>query len=365
MSALLANKLDAVSRQIADQNPTGNADLDKTLGNIVANAMSTVAGGVVGGAQGAQAAYNVDRFNRQLHPEERKWISQREAAYAKRYGLTEEQAREELTTQAKRQVQNGSAGEWNQRPHEFLKWAHGMLPAEGESGPGYMFYATPDQKAGPSMYAGHYPDGVGLNYPSAEQINSSVSKEQADRNLIGGATIAAVAGGALAVGAPVAAAVGNIGFATIGASTGAGMDAAGQYAQSGTVRPAQSSLAGATGAIAGPIGANTGFVGNILLSGASSVTNTFFNNIYYGESNSTLYAGGVGVLSGVGGYLVGSATTRGLTQVTRPFIYPNLNPKIPALLQGVRNPFPGFGGATAGSIVQGTSSFVPSKEPQK
>jgi filamentous hemagglutinin len=215
------------------------------------------------------------------------------------------------------------------------------------------------------MYAGHYPDGVGLNYPSAEQINSSVSKEQADRNLIGGATIAAVAGGALAVGTPVAAAVGNIGFATIGASTGAGMDVAGQYAQSGTVRPARSALAGATGAIAGPIGANTGFVGNILLSGASSVTNKFFNNIYYGESNSTLYAGGVGVLSGVGGYLVGSATTRGLTQVTRPFTYPNLNPKIPALLQGVRNPFPGFGGATAGSIVQGTSSFVPSKESQK
>ncbi|CBW74031.1 Hemolysin [Mycetohabitans rhizoxinica HKI 454] len=71
MSALLANKLDAVSRQIADQKPTGNADLDKTLGNIVANAMSTVAGGVVGGAQGAQAAYNVDRFNRQLDLQEK------------------------------------------------------------------------------------------------------------------------------------------------------------------------------------------------------------------------------------------------------------------------------------------------------
>ncbi|MCG1046315.1 MULTISPECIES: hypothetical protein [Mycetohabitans] len=68
---MLANKLDAVSRQIADQKPTGNADLDKTLGNIVANAMSTVAGGVVGGAQGAQAAYNVDRFNRQLDLQEK------------------------------------------------------------------------------------------------------------------------------------------------------------------------------------------------------------------------------------------------------------------------------------------------------
>ncbi|WP_237573802.1 MULTISPECIES: hypothetical protein [Burkholderiaceae] len=64
--------------------------------------------------------------------------------YAKRYGLTAEQVREELTIQANLQVQNGSPGEWNQRPHEFLKWAHGMLPADGESGLGYMFYATPD-----------------------------------------------------------------------------------------------------------------------------------------------------------------------------------------------------------------------------
>ncbi|WP_235091656.1 hypothetical protein, partial [Mycetohabitans sp. B3] len=39
----------------------------------------------------------------------------------KRYGLTAEQAREELTIQANLQVQNGSPGEWNQRALEFLK----------------------------------------------------------------------------------------------------------------------------------------------------------------------------------------------------------------------------------------------------
>ncbi|WP_338910949.1 hypothetical protein [Mycetohabitans rhizoxinica] len=171
VSALLANKLDAVSRQIADQKPTGNADLDKTLGNIVANVMPSVAGGVVGGTQGAQAAYNVDRFNRQLHQEERKWISDREAVYAKRYGLSVEQAREELTIQANLQIQNGSPGEWNQRAHEFLRQAHGMMPAEGDSGPGYMFYATPAQKADPSMYAGHYPRGLwGLTSPHQKRL---------------------------------------------------------------------------------------------------------------------------------------------------------------------------------------------------
>ncbi|SIT69545.1 filamentous hemagglutinin [Burkholderia sp. b14] len=85
-----------------------------------------------------------DRFNLQLHPQKRKWISDREAVYAKRYGLSAEQASEELAIQASLQVQNGSPGERNQRAHKFLKQAHGMLPAGGESRPKYIFYATPE-----------------------------------------------------------------------------------------------------------------------------------------------------------------------------------------------------------------------------
>ena len=54
------------------------------------------------------------------------------------------------------------------------------------------------------------------------------------------------------------------------------MDAAGQYAQTGTIRPAQSLFAAATGAVAGPVGANVGFMGNVLLGGAAGVANTIF-----------------------------------------------------------------------------------------
>jgi hypothetical protein len=82
----MANKLNAVSRQIAEQKPTGNAALDETLGNLAVNVLSTAAGGVVGGAQGAQAAYNVDRFNRQVHPEE-KGLAKKLTALAKEKGL--------------------------------------------------------------------------------------------------------------------------------------------------------------------------------------------------------------------------------------------------------------------------------------
>jgi filamentous hemagglutinin len=141
-----------------------------------------------------------------LHPQARKWISDREVVYAKRYGLTAEQAREELTIQANLQVQNGAPGEWSQRAYKFLEQAHGMLPADGESGLGYMFYATPAQKADPSMYAGHYPSGLGLNASSPEVINASVNRDAASREVIAKQTLGAASGAAaISEGGPVAA----------------------------------------------------------------------------------------------------------------------------------------------------------------
>jgi filamentous hemagglutinin len=62
--------------------------MDRTLGNIVANVIATGAGAAVGGGDaGAFAGYNVDKFNRQLHPEE-KTKAQQIAATAKAQGLT-------------------------------------------------------------------------------------------------------------------------------------------------------------------------------------------------------------------------------------------------------------------------------------
>jgi len=71
LASISAGKLNALSDSIADSSPTGNADMDRTLGNIVANVIATGAGAAVGGGAGATSAANVDRFNRQLHPEEK------------------------------------------------------------------------------------------------------------------------------------------------------------------------------------------------------------------------------------------------------------------------------------------------------
>ncbi|WP_208452834.1 hypothetical protein, partial [Burkholderia gladioli] len=111
-----------------------------------ANALATGAGAAVGGESGAFSGYNVDRFNRQLHPDETNWIKDNAAKYATQKGISIDQAVSELTAQANRQVQNGSPGAWDQNVSVFLNQAHGMLPADGNSGPGYMFYAPPRPK---------------------------------------------------------------------------------------------------------------------------------------------------------------------------------------------------------------------------
>ncbi|WP_185658255.1 hemagglutinin repeat-containing protein, partial [Burkholderia sp. Bp8992] len=74
IASIASGKLNELSSAIAGSDPTGNANMNQALGNIVANALATGAGGVVGGESGAFSGYNVDRFNRQLHPEEKQAI---------------------------------------------------------------------------------------------------------------------------------------------------------------------------------------------------------------------------------------------------------------------------------------------------
>ncbi|MFC0402065.1 hypothetical protein [Paraburkholderia rhizosphaerae] len=211
--------------------------IEHAAGNALANLLATAAGAAVGGSAGAFTAANADLNNRQLHPDEKTWIKENAEKYAKQQGISVDQAVADLTAQANRQVQNGSPGAWNASASAFLDQAHGMLPADGNSGPGYMFYATPEQKANVNMYANYYPNGVGLNQPSAQQIQNSVAHEQSSRDLMAGGTVAAATAGIATVGAPIAATVGATAAATIGGTVSGGMDAAGQLAQTGEIRP--------------------------------------------------------------------------------------------------------------------------------
>ncbi|WP_204356138.1 hypothetical protein [Burkholderia sp. JP2-270] len=267
-----------------------------------------------------------------MHPEEKKWINEKETAYAKKYGLTLEQAHNELTTQANLQVQNGSSGTWNQRAHDFLSQAHGMLPADGSSGPGYMFYATPEQKANVEMYAKYYPNGVGVNVPNGQAIASSAGRDQAYQDLYAKLTLGAAAGAAgIAVGGPIAALPGAPIFSSGGAlgsgalaspvGTGAisaGINVGAQYYKDGKINPVDVAGAFATGMVGTYNGAGLGW--NVFVNTIGGATTTVLNNILQGKSDSVVGSAVTsGVLSSMG-YGLGKLAESGVNSVLKPTI---------------------------------------------
>jgi filamentous hemagglutinin len=69
--SLAGKKLDELSQSIAGSVGSGNSDLNEAIGNLVSNVAAGGIGLAVGGGSGAAAGANVDRFNRQLHSDEK------------------------------------------------------------------------------------------------------------------------------------------------------------------------------------------------------------------------------------------------------------------------------------------------------
>ncbi|MGP8473185.1 hemagglutinin repeat-containing protein [Burkholderia sp. PR2] len=92
IASIASGKLNELSSAIAGSDPTGNANMNQALGNIVANALATGAGAVVGGEAGAFSGYNVDRFNRQLHPDEYAGAKKDAKIVAEKLGISVQEA---------------------------------------------------------------------------------------------------------------------------------------------------------------------------------------------------------------------------------------------------------------------------------
>jgi filamentous hemagglutinin len=67
VSAYAARGLNGLSDAVVEADPTGDPDRNRALGNILANALATGAGAVVGGNAGAVTASNADLYNRSQH----------------------------------------------------------------------------------------------------------------------------------------------------------------------------------------------------------------------------------------------------------------------------------------------------------
>lgn len=275
-------------------------------------------------------------------------------------------------------MQAGVGGDEDAAARAFLKQAYGMLPADGTSGPGYMFYATAAQKADPTFYGKTLGDSAafyyvnGLKQPTILQTATAAAADLGERQKILERTInAAAAAGALAI-LPAAAAEASVAAANavryctlnpgacvvasgVAGGISAGADAAGQaYLSNGTVRTGQTVVAGMVGAATAPLGMNTGALGNAAIGGLSAIANSVVQNLYYGDSNSLAAAGGLGAAFGVGGTYVGSYAQQYLR-----LAFPSYAPGKAALLT-LPNPTGLLISGGIGGIFQGGASFVPS-----
>ncbi len=100
---------------------------------VAANVSGLAAAGLgtaVGGAAGAGVGLAVDANNRQLHPDETRWIKDNAKRFAKQQGISEQEAEARLGQQAFRQVQFGASGTEDAAARSFLGQAKGMLAAD-------------------------------------------------------------------------------------------------------------------------------------------------------------------------------------------------------------------------------------------
>ncbi|WP_390623059.1 hypothetical protein ACEQUB_p00783 (plasmid) [Ralstonia syzygii] len=209
--SLAAPQLTELADKVASS--MGGGVAGQMAGNVVAN-VAAGAVGSVGGGSGAFMGSSVDRYNRQLHPDEQKWIKDNAKRFAQQQGISEQAAEQRLAQQGFRQVQSGVGGAWDQVASDFLSQAHGLLapdPSCPSCGPGYMFRATATQKANADMYSNFLPqDRInnfyarnGLSQPTSKEVRQAANDDAKVRDTLGNMTVGA-AGAALALTVPPA-----------------------------------------------------------------------------------------------------------------------------------------------------------------
>ena len=180
-----------------------NATVAKGVAANVGGLAAAGMGAAVGGTTGGGLALSVDANNRQLHPTEVQWIRQNAKRFAQQQGISEQEAEKRLGQQAFRQVQFGAGGSEDMQARGFLSQAKGMLAVDPNCpscGPGYMFFATPEQKFNADMYATQVVSDPtllefygknGIAQPTHQQIQTSANKDANARSKIAGATLGA------------------------------------------------------------------------------------------------------------------------------------------------------------------------------
>lgn len=196
----IGTKVSEYLSQNSSLSPSQHKAIQQWAALIGGAAIGRVVGGNGNAAlAGGATSLDAERYNRQIHEDETKWIQQNSKRYAAQKNIDPVEAEKQLAQQAYRQVQDGAAGTWDTDASNFLKQAHGMLPADGNSGPGYMFQATAAQKADANMYANQLPQTAGfyekngIKIPTAQQAADATKRGNDIRDTATKATMGAAA----------------------------------------------------------------------------------------------------------------------------------------------------------------------------
>ncbi len=306
IASIASGKLNELSSAIAGSDPTGNVNMNQALGNIVANALATGAGAGVGGEAGAFSGYNVDRFNRQLHPDERQWTKDKAKDFAKFY---EEKTGKALTAE--------------QAENMLLANGYRLVDAAASKGPGGdatavayisqngggLFHATSAEYNSPFLSG----NKDGSLTPEQRALPGAVANPKAGLVIAGGLVTAGLApeiaaGLASIPGAPIFGSTGALGSSAwaspigIGVLTGS-VNATSQYIQNGTVNPVDVGYA----ALAGGSGTYTKFFGNVVINAVTGALDTVTNNAISGKHDSIATGAAVNAGAAAIGYGTGLA----------------------------------------------------------
>ncbi|WP_413185200.1 hemagglutinin repeat-containing protein [Paraburkholderia sacchari] len=310
----MAPTLNELSGAIAASNPTEDTDVNKALGNIVANVVATGAGAAAGGA-GAFSSSNVDLYNRQLHPDERQWAKDNASKFAQIYQeqtgqtLTADQAQQMLLASGYRIVD--AAASAGPAP-DGNKYATAFISQYG----GDMFRATPAEYNSPFLY-GNADHSL---TPEQRALPGAIANPAAGLAIAGALAAPAVLPALAAIpGAPIFSTGGAMGSAALASANGVGaisaaISAGSQYVQTGDINWVN--VAGAY--ITGLAGAPGGLLRNVAINAFGGAATTVINNSMQGKSDSiTASALSSGVLSGLG-YGIGKAAENGVNTFLRP-----------------------------------------------
>ncbi|CAD6542646.1 hypothetical protein LMG27952_03918 [Paraburkholderia hiiakae] len=309
----MAGSLNGLSNSIAASNPTGDADINQALGNIVANVIATGAGAAAGGA-GAFSSSDVDRYNRQLHPDERQWAKDNASEFAQFF---KDQTGQSITADQAQQM--------------LLANGYRLVDAAASKGPGGdttavqfisqnaggMFRATSAEYNNPFLY-GNADHSLS---PEQKALPGSTANPKAGLAIAAGLATAGLApeiaaGLASISGTPIFSADGLLGSSSLASRAGigamtAGVNATSQYIQNGSINPVDVGFAAASGWA----GTYYQAFGNVMINLVSGAADTYTNNKVYGKQDSVVTGSLVnGMAAGIG-YGVGLAAQSVISKI--------------------------------------------------